>query len=84
MKEKDFPIFCDLMKKLNKFFKGDINNIEDVRIYFDNLKDYKLCAVERGVNYLIAHRIYRDFPIVGHINEAIEKSRNITKSIKNL
>lgn len=74
MKLEEKPKFIDLMEKLERNFKGDVD-IKKIDLYFDQLKKYKLHAVERGIDYLISTRVYTDFPIVGHISEAIKESR---------
>lgn len=75
MKDIEKDDFIDLMRKLSLNFKGDIN-IEKINLYFDNLKKYKLNAIKRGIEYLILTRTYIDFPLVGHISEAIKNSKH--------
>lgn len=74
MKEYEYISFVDLMKKLSLNFKGNMEK-NQIRLYFNRLKKYKLSAVQRGINYLIDNRIYPDFPVVGCITEAIKNSR---------
>lgn len=74
MKEHEYDNFVDLMAELSLNFKGNVVN-NQIRLYFDRLKKYKLLAVKRGIDYLIDNRKYHDFPVVGCIKEAIENSR---------
>jgi len=78
MKDIEYDDFTNLMDKLSLNFKGDINT-EKIDLYFDSLKKYKLNSVKRGIEYLILTRIYIDFPMVGHISEAIKDSKHIKK-----
>jgi len=75
MKNNDYDKFVDLMKKLSINFKGDINTSKIV-FYFNELKKYKINAVERGINHLINIRVYPSFPIVGEIVTAIKDTSN--------
>lgn len=75
MKKDEYNDFVDLMELLSLNFKGEVTE-EKIALYFDELKQYKLIAVERGIRFLISERIYPDFPIVGHIREAIINSRH--------
>lgn len=75
--------FIDLMKELSLNFKGfHTNNKQDdlkkVDLYFEELKRYTLKAVKRGIKYIISTRIYPDFPMVGHIVQAIKDSKHRT------
>jgi len=74
MKEYEYDNFVDLMAELSLNFKGNVVN-DQIRLYFNRLKKYKLQAVKRGMDYLISNRKYNDFPVVGCIKEAIENSR---------
>ena len=80
MKPEEWHDFIDLMEDLSKNFRGEIDTPK-MKLYFYQLKRYKLSAVRRGVEYLIDTKVYPDFPIVGHITKAIKdsKHRNITR-----
>lgn len=75
MKNEEYDNFVDLMEKLHQNFKGEID-IPKIKMYFSQLKKYKLFAVNRGINYIIDTRIYPDFPIVGQIVKAIKDSKH--------
>ena len=75
MKNSEYNKFVDLMEKLSSNFKPKPDK-EKIDFYFRELKNYKLNAVKRGINYLINTRVYPTFPIVGEITEAMSNTRH--------
>jgi len=73
MKNNEYDKFVDLMKKLSSNFKPKPDK-EKIDFYFNELRKYKLNAVERGINHLINTRVYPTFPIVGEIVIAIKNT----------
>jgi hypothetical protein len=81
MKNCEYNNFVDLMKKISRHFPKNEIDISLIKSYFNELKKYKFISIERGIDYLIATRIYPTLPIIGEITEAIKMSKH--RIIKN-
>lgn len=70
MKQGEYKEFADLMSKLSKLFKYEIDP-SNVKIYWEFLNTYKFSAVKNAINYIIFNRTYKGEVLLGEITKAM-------------
>jgi hypothetical protein len=70
MKPDEYNKFVELINKLSKAFKYDLDS-DNVKLYWKFLNTYKLSVIENAINYILFNRVYKGEVLLGEITKAM-------------